>query len=115
MVNHGCGRVRLEFRIPSRGLIGFRSEFLTDTRGTGIMNHLFDGWEPWHGDDRRRAPTGVLVADRAGDTTAYAIANLQERGEIFVEPGDRGLRGHDRRRELARTTTSTSTSPRKRS
>jgi GTP-binding protein len=86
MVNHGSGRVRLEFRIPARGLIGFRSQFLTDTRGTGIMNHLFAGWEPWHGAIPARA-TGALVADRAGVATAYAIYNLQERGEIFVEPG----------------------------
>jgi GTP-binding protein len=85
MVNHGSGRVRLEFRIPSRGLIGFRSQFLTDTRGTGIMNHLFAGWEPWHGAIPSRA-TGALVADRQGNATAFAIANLQERGEIFVEP-----------------------------
>ncbi len=86
MVNHGSGRVRLEFRIPARGLIGFRSPFLTDTRGTGIMNHLFAGWEPWHGAIPSR-PTGALVADRAGATTAYALFNLQERGEIFIEPG----------------------------
>jgi GTP-binding protein len=86
MVNHGSGRVRLEFRIPARGLIGFRSQFLTDTKGTGIMNHLFAGWEPWHGGIPARA-TGALVADRAGVATAYAIYNLQERGEIFVEPG----------------------------
>jgi GTP-binding protein len=86
MVNHGSGRVRLEFRIPARGLIGFRSQFLTDTRGTGIMNHLFAGWEPWHGVISARS-TGVLIADRAGIATAYAIFNLQERGEIFVEPG----------------------------
>jgi GTP-binding protein len=86
MVNHGSGRVRLEFRIPARGLIGFRSQFLTDTRGTGIMNHLFAGWEPWHGAISSRS-TGVLIADRAGIATAYAIFNLQERGEIFVEPG----------------------------
>src|SRR5690606_15487447 len=79
-------RVRLEFRIPARGLIGFRSQFLTDTKGTGIMNHLFAGWEPWHGAIPSRT-TGALVADRAGATTAYAISNLQERGEIFVEPG----------------------------
>jgi GTP-binding protein len=85
MVNHGSGRVRLEFRIPSRGLIGFRSQFLTDTRGTGIMNTLFAGWEPWHGGIPSRA-TGALVADRTGVATAYAIYNLQERGEIFVEP-----------------------------
>ena len=86
MVNHGSGRVRLEFRIPTRGLIGFRSQFLTDTRGTGILHHLFAGWEPWHGPIAGR-PTGALVADRAGKTTAYAISNLQERGEIFVPAG----------------------------
>ncbi|RPI54663.1 MAG: translational GTPase TypA [Acidobacteria bacterium] len=85
MVNHGSGRVRMEFRIPARGLIGFRSQFLTDTRGTGIMNHLFAGWEPWHGAIPARA-TGALVADRTGAATAYAISNLQERGEIFIEP-----------------------------
>ena len=85
MVNNGSGRVRLEFRIPSRGLIGFRSQFLTDTRGTGIMNHLFAGWEPWHGPIPSRA-TGALVADRTGAATAFAIANLQDRGEIFIEP-----------------------------
>jgi GTP-binding protein len=85
MVNHGSGRIRMEFRIPTRGLIGFRSQFLTDTRGTGIMNHLFAGWEPWHGASPGRS-TGALVADRAGLATAYAISNLQERGEIFIEP-----------------------------
>jgi GTP-binding protein len=86
MVNHGSGRVRLEFSIPTRGLIGFRSQFLTDTRGTGIMNHLFHGWQPWFGPIPARA-TGALVADRAGVSTAYAIYNLQERGEIFIGPG----------------------------
>ena len=86
MVNHGSGRVRLEFRIPARGLIGFRSQFMTDTRGTGIMNHLFAGWEPWHGAIGTRQ-NGALVADRSGVATAYAIFNLQERGEIFIEPG----------------------------
>lgn len=86
MVNHGSGRVRLEFRIPSRGLIGFRSQFLTDTKGTGIMNHLFAGWEPWHGPIPARS-TGTLVADRGGVSTAFAIANLQERGEIFIDAG----------------------------
>ena len=86
MINHGSGRVRLEFRIPVRGLIGFRSQFLTDTRGTGIFHHLFAGWEPWHGPIPAR-PTGALAADRPGTATAYAISNLQERGEIFVEPG----------------------------
>jgi GTP-binding protein len=85
MVNHGSGRVRLEFRIPTRGLIGFRSQFLTDTKGTGIMNHLFAGWEPWHGAIPAR-PTGALVADRAGVATPYAIWNLQERGEILIDP-----------------------------
>jgi GTP-binding protein len=85
MVNHGSGRVRLEFRIPARGLIGFRSQFLTDTKGTGIMNHIFAGWEPWHGAIGTR-PTGALVADRTGVATAYAIYNLQERGEIFIDP-----------------------------
>jgi GTP-binding protein len=86
MINHGSGRVRLEFRIPARGLIGFRSTFLTETRGTGLMHHVFAGWEPWHGPIPSR-PTGALVADRAGAATAYAIANLQERGEIAVDPG----------------------------
>jgi GTP-binding protein len=86
MVNNGSGRVRLEFRIPARGLIGFRSQFLTDTKGTGIMNHLFSSWEPWHGAIPARA-TGALVADRAGMATSYAIYNLQERGEIFIDPG----------------------------
>ena len=85
MVNHGSGRVRLEFRIPARGLIGFRSVFLTETKGTGIMNHLFAGWEPWHGPIASRI-TGALVADRAGVATAYAISNLQERGVMFIEP-----------------------------
>jgi GTP-binding protein len=85
MVNHGSGRVRLEFRVPARGLIGFRSVFLTETKGTGIMNHLFAGWEPWHGPIASRL-TGALVADRAGVATAYAISNLQERGVMFIEP-----------------------------
>jgi GTP-binding protein len=85
MVNHGSGRVRLEFRIPARGLIGFRSTFLTETKGTGIMNHLFSGWEPWHGPIASRM-TGGLVADRAGSATAFALANLQERGVMFIEP-----------------------------
>ena len=86
MVNHGSGRIRLEFRIPTRGLIGLRSQFLTDTRGTGIMNHLFAGWEAWNGPIPGR-PTGALVADRPGKATAYAIYNLQERGEIFLDAG----------------------------
>ena len=86
MRNHGSGRVRLEFRLPSRGLIGLRSELLTDTRGTIVMNSLFDGYIEWTGDIPRR-PTGALVADRPGVTTAYALYNLQERGELFVGPG----------------------------
>jgi GTP-binding protein len=85
MVNHGSGRVRLEFRIPARGLIGFRSQFLTETKGTGIMNHLFAGWEAWAGPIPSRS-TGVLISDRAGVATAYAMANLQERGLMLIEP-----------------------------
>jgi GTP-binding protein len=92
MVNHGSGRVRLEFRLPSRGLIGFRTEFLTDTRGTGIMNHLFDGYEPWQGDIPHR-PTGALVADRPGRATPYAIGHLQPRGILFAAPGDEVYEG----------------------
>jgi GTP-binding protein len=92
MVNHGSGRVRLEFRVPARGLIGFRSQFLTETRGTGIFNHLFAGWERWHGPIPART-TGALVADRPGVATAYAISNLQERGEIFLEPGTQVYEG----------------------
>jgi GTP-binding protein len=86
MVNNGSGRVRLEFHVPSRGLIGLRSEILTDTRGTAIMNSLFHGYIDWQGDISMR-PTGSLVADRAGKATGHAIFNLQERGEIFVAPG----------------------------
>src|SRR5207249_3099705 len=86
MVNHGSGRVRLEFHIPSRGLIGLRSEILTDSRGTAIMNSLFHGYIDWQGEIPTR-PTGSLVADRAGKATGHAIFNLQERGEIFVTPG----------------------------
>jgi GTP-binding protein len=86
MINHGSGRVRLEFRVPSRGLIGLRSEMLTDTKGTAIMNTLFEGYIEWQGDIPSR-PTGSLVADRSGSTTGYALFNLQERGEMFVAPG----------------------------
>ena len=86
MVNHGSGRVRLDFHVPTRGLIGLRSEILTDTRGTAIMNSLFHGYIDWQGDIPTR-PTGALVADRPGKATAYAIWNLQERGEIFITPG----------------------------
>jgi GTP-binding protein len=85
MVNHGTGWVRMEFRVPSRGLIGFRTEFLTETRGTGIAHHVFEGYEPWVGELRTR-PTGSLVADRSGAATSFAIANLQERGTLFIEP-----------------------------
>jgi len=86
MHNHGYGRVRMEFRVPSRSLIGLRSELLTDTRGTIVMNSLFDGYTEWQGEIPHRL-TGALVADRAGNTTAYALYNLQERGELFVAPG----------------------------
>jgi GTP-binding protein len=92
MINHGSGRVRMEFRVPSRGLIGFRSEFLTDTRGTGILNHLFDGWDVWQGDIAHRM-NGALVADRTGRTTAYAIEGLQPRGELFISPGEEVYEG----------------------
>jgi GTP-binding protein len=86
MVNHGTGWVRIEYLVPSRGLIGFRTEFLTETRGTGVLHHVFDRFEPWHGELRTR-PTGSLVADRRGTTTQYALLNLQERGSMFVGPG----------------------------
>ena len=86
MTNHGAGRVRMEFNVPSRGLIGFRSQFLTDTKGMGLINTLFGGYIPWQGEIAQR-PNGALVADRKGNTTTYAIANLQDRGTIFVEPG----------------------------
>ncbi|HTE91779.1 MAG TPA: translational GTPase TypA [Terriglobales bacterium] len=86
MHNHGYGRVRIEFRVPSRGLIGLRSQLLTDTRGTIVMNSLFDGYMEWQGEIPHR-PTGALVADRGGISTAYALWNLQERGELFVGPG----------------------------
>ena len=86
MVNHGTGWARMEYLVPARGLIGFRTEFLTETRGTGILHHVFEGWEPWHGDLRMR-PTGSLVADRRGPSTAFAILNLQERGSLFIAPG----------------------------
>jgi GTP-binding protein len=92
MANHGTGRVRIEFRIPSRGLIGFRSQFLTDTRGAGLLNHLFDGYEPWLGEIPHRT-NGALVADRVGVVTPYAIEHLQDRGEMFVEPTERVYEG----------------------
>jgi len=87
MINHGTGWVRMEYLVPARGLIGFRTEFLTETRGTGLVHHVFDRWEPWHGELRTR-PTGSLVSDRRGTVAAFALFNLQERGTLFVEPGD---------------------------
>ena len=92
MVNHGTGWVRLEYVVPSRGLIGFRTEFLTQTRGTGIMNHLFEGYTPWVGQMRNRS-TGSLVSDRAGAVNSYALFNLQERGVMFVAPGEATYEG----------------------
>ncbi|HYU56690.1 MAG TPA: translational GTPase TypA, partial [Actinomycetota bacterium] len=86
LVNHGTGWVRMEYLVPARGLIGFRTEFLTETRGTGLLHHVFEAYEPWHGDLRTR-PTGSLVADRRGLTTSFALLNLQERGSVFVGPG----------------------------
>jgi len=86
MVNHGSGWVRMDYLVPARGLIGFRTEFLTETRGTGLLHHVFDRYEPWYGELRTR-PTGSLVADRSGNTTGFALANLQERGTMFVGPG----------------------------
>ena len=92
MVNHGTGRVRLEFETPSRGLIGFRNEFLTETKGTGLLNTMFLRWGEWQGSMRGRS-TGSLVADRTGDTTTYALFNLQERGMLFVRPVTRVYEG----------------------
>ena len=92
MVNHGTGRVRLEFETPSRGLIGFRSEFLTETKGTGLLNTMFLRWDQWLGAMRGRS-TGSLVADRTGETTTYALFNLQERGTLFVRPGTKVYEG----------------------
>jgi GTP-binding protein len=92
MINHGTGWVRMEYLVPARGLIGFRTEFLTETRGTGLMHHVFDRWEPWHGELRTR-PTGSLVADRRGSVAAFALFKLQERGTLFVGPGDEVYEG----------------------
>ena len=86
MTNHGSGWVRMEYLVPARGLIGFRTEFLTETRGTGLMHHVFDRYEPWHGEVRTR-PTGSLIADRAGSATSYAAFSIQERGSLFIGPG----------------------------
>src|SRR5215216_3271027 len=87
MVNHGTGWVRMDYLVPARGLNGFRTEFLTETRGTGLLHHVFDRWEPWAGDMRLR-PTGSLVADRSGKIASFALFNLQERGTLFVDPGE---------------------------
>jgi GTP-binding protein len=92
MVNHGTGWVRMEYLVPARGLIGFRTEFLTETRGTGLVHHVFDRWEPWQGELRTR-PTGSLVADRRGTVAAFALFKLQERGTLFVAPGDEVYEG----------------------
>ena len=92
MTNHGTGWVRMDYIVPARGLIGFRTEFLTETRGTGIMHHVFDRWEPWAGTMRTRG-TGSLVADRRGDTASFALFNLQERGTMFVGPGEEVYEG----------------------
>ena len=87
MVNHGTGWVRMDYLVPARGLIGFRTEFLTDTRGTGIAHSVFEGYEPWHGELTTR-PSGSLVSDRTGAVTGFACSQMQERGTLFVEPGD---------------------------
>ncbi len=92
MVNHGTGWVRMDYLVPARGLIGFRTEFLTETRGTGIVHHVFDRWEPWAGEMRTR-PTGALVADRRGKTASFALFNLQERGTMFVGPTEEVYEG----------------------
>jgi GTP-binding protein TypA/BipA len=92
LVNHGTGWVRMEQIVPARGLIGFRTEFLTETRGTGILHHVFEGWEPWFGELRTR-PTGALVADRRGKVASFALFNLQERGTMFVGPGEEVYEG----------------------
>jgi GTP-binding protein len=92
VVNHGTGWVRMEYVVPARGLIGFRTEFMTETRGTGQLHHVFEGYEPWHGDLRTR-PSGSLVADRRGLTTQFALLNLQERGLLFVGPGEEVYEG----------------------
>jgi GTP-binding protein len=92
MSNHGTGWVRMDYLVPARGLVGFRTEFLTETRGTGIAHSVFDRYEPWHGELRTR-PTGALVSDRTGAVTGFSCANLQERGTLFVEPGDEVYEG----------------------
>ena len=92
MVNHGTGWIRMEYLVPARGLIGFRTEFMTETRGTGQLHHVFEGYEPWHGELRTR-PSGSLVADRRGATTQFALLNLQDRGSLFVGPGEEVYEG----------------------
>ncbi len=92
MVNHSTGWVRLEFLVPARGLIGFRTEFLTETRGTGLLHHVFERWEPWAGELRTR-PTGSLVSDRTGKSASFALHNLQERGTMFIGPGEEVYEG----------------------
>ena len=92
MVNHGTGWVRMEYIVPARGLIGFHTEFMTETRGTGQLHHVFEGYEPWHG-ELRTHPSGSLVADRRGATTQFALLNLQERGSLFVGPGEEVYEG----------------------
>jgi GTP-binding protein len=92
MVNHGTGWVRLEYLVPARALIGFRTEFLTETRGTGILHHVFDRWEPWAGELRTRQ-TGALVADRQGKTASFALFSLQDRGTLFIGPGEEVYEG----------------------
>ena len=101
MVNHGTGWARMEYLVPARGLIGFRTEFLTETRGAGILHHVFDGWEPWHGELRTR-PTGSLVADRSGSATGLRDLGAAGARVAVRRAGRRALRGDDRRRELAR-------------
>src|SRR5215204_1762250 len=92
MINHGTGWVRMEYLVPARALIGFRTEFLTETRGTGLLHHVFDRWEPWAGDLRTR-PSGSLVADRRGTAAQFALMNLQERGTLFIGPGEEVYEG----------------------
>jgi GTP-binding protein len=92
LVNHGTGWVRLDVIVPARGLIGFRTEFLTETRGTGILHHVFDRWERWAGELRTR-PSGSIVSDRRGKTASYSLGNLQERGTLFVGPGEEVYEG----------------------
>jgi GTP-binding protein TypA/BipA len=92
MANHATGWVRMDYLIPARGLIGLRTEFLTETRGSGLMHHVFDRWEPWAGELRTRA-TGSLVADRRGQTASYALLSLQDRGTLFVGPGEEVYEG----------------------